>query len=335
MQRYQVVEGVQDGEQIFDLIDRETRSKARIVPGIGAQCASFTWENRGESLDILAPPENLKVLREQPVHYGNPILFPFPSRIKDGSFTFEGQTLKLPVNDTKSVSAIHGLALWKPWQAAGQGGGEDEGAWITCRLRTADFPDLEALYPFPYEISYTYRLRDGRLESEVSVLNTGEGPMPMGFGLHPWFPVPMSEKGNREACQISAPVSRVWELDGLIPTGRIGAALPERNLSVGVPLSDLELDDVYAGLNDGETEWSRSACTDLQTGVEIAVLADDAFRELVVYAPHNRRAVCLEPYTCAPNAFNLANQGIDAGMIVVPPGEMWSAKVVYAVRSIS
>ncbi len=333
MQRYDVVETVQDQERVVDLIDRRTSSQARIVPGIGAQCASYTCEHQGERLDILAPPPDLEVLRQRPVHFGNPILFPFPSRIKDGTFTFEGKQVTLPVNDTKSVSAIHGLTLWKPWQAVRQGAGDDEGAWVTCGLRTADVPELESAYPFPYDIEYTYRLRDGRLESEITVLNTGSGSLPMGFGLHPWFPMPLSQRGDRRTCRISAPTERIWELDGLIPTGRIAKPSADRDLSAGVPLGDLEFDDVYTGLNADGSEWSRSTCLDPQTGVEVEVLADSAFRELVVYAPHDRPAVCLEPYTCAPNAFNLAAEGIDSGMIVLPPGERWSARVIYGMRS--
>ena len=37
-----------------------------------------------------------------------------------------------------------------------------------------------------------------------------------------------------------------------------------------------------------------------------------------VYTPP--QAICLEPQTCAPDAFNLSGRGIDAGMRVVAPG---------------
>ena len=49
--------------------------------------------------------------------------------------------------------------------------------------------------------------------------------------------------------------------------------------------------------------------------------ANDAFRELVLYAPDTRPIVCFEPYTCVTNAFNLQNQGIDSGLIRLQSGE--------------
>lgn len=335
MQRYEVHRGTRESEGVVELLDRESEAQACIAPGIGAQCPSFRVRLGAELLDVLAPPPSMDALRADPVRYGNPILFPFPGRIREGVFTFEGRRIELPINDRAHRAAIHGLVLQKAWNVVGVGA-DEKGAWVTCRLRTIDHPDLEALYPFPFEISYTYRLREGRLESEIQVTNTGEGPLPMGLGLHPWFPLPLSVKGRREACVLRAPVRRVWELAGLVPTGVVREAAPERDLSRGVTLGELEFDDVYTGLNEGVGPggWSRSTYTDPAAGVEIAVLADERFRELVVYAPGSRGVVCLEPYTCAPNAFNMAAEGIDGGMTVLQPGAVWSGQVAYAVRAL-
>src|SRR5690606_20860169 len=101
-------------------------------------------------------------------------------------------------------------------------------------------------------------------------------------------------------------------------------------------LGDLEFDDVYAGLNEGlgAGEFSEAVYADPGSGLEIAVLSDRSFRELVVYAPSKKPVVCLEPYTCTTDAFNLSARGVDAGTIVVAPGEEWSGKVIYEPRPI-
>ncbi len=78
-----------------------------------------------------------------------------------------------------------------------------------------------------------------------------------------------------------------------------------------MPLADKQYDDVYTGLN--RHGRSEAVYADPGTGVEIAVISDEAFKELVIYAPLDRDVVCLEPYTCVTDAFNLETQGIDAG----------------------
>jgi aldose 1-epimerase len=52
---------------------------------------------------------------------------------------------------------------------------------------------------------------------------------------------------------------------------------------------------------------------------------------VVVFTPANRQAFCIEPYTCVTDAINLQQQGVDAGLLVLPPGEKWSGVVEIAV----
>ncbi len=335
MDTYSVAVSHDSGEEVYELVDRESGSRASVVPGIGAQCLRYVWSHAGEEIDVLAAPESIRALKSAPVHSGNPILFPFPNRIKGGVFEFGGKRVSLSVGDGLG-NAIHGLVIDRPWNVSGKGAGEAEGAWVTCTFDSKDFADLSAKWPFPFVIEYTYRLRRGCLESEVRATNAGTEPMPMGFGLHPWFPLPLKGAGSRGACRLKAPVSKVWELERLVPTGEIRAAAPERDLQRGIELGDLEFDDVFAGLNDGldKGSFSESVYQDPASGIEIAVKADASFRELVVYAPSHRPVVCLEPYTCTTDAFNLSNRGVDSGTIVLAPGESWSGRVIYEPRAI-
>ena len=43
----------------------------------------------------------------------------------------------------------------------------------------------------------------------------------------------------------------------------------------------------------------------------------------MIFTPPHREAVCLEPYTCITDAINLHQQGKDAGLLVLSPGETW------------
>ena len=72
----------------------------------------------------------------------------------------------------------------------------------------------------------------------------------------------------------------------------------------------------------------------LRCGKEILRLrASSAFREAVVFTPPHRQAFCVEPYTCATDAINLQQRGLDAGLLVLQPGQSWSGVVEFAVAS--
>ena len=43
---------------------------------------------------------------------------------------------------------------------------------------------------------------------------------------------------------------------------------------------------------------------------KVTVRSDAAFREHVIFAPRHSEVVCLEPYTCTTDAFNLAGNGL-------------------------
>lgn len=334
MARYSSVERLDGSERIVELRDEATGSFAVIVPGIGGTCNRYVWEHQGAPLDVIVGAPDYETLRATPILFGNPILFPFPNRIRDGRFTFQGQEVSLPINEPERNTAIHGLVCDRPWDVAALGASDQEGAWVTLRFMSSKFPDVEAVFPFSFQAEYTYRLQDGALKNEFKAVNVGDRPMPMGFGVHPWFPAPFSDKGSRAACRVKAPVSGVWRLDErLMPTGEIDRPAAARDLAQDVPLAQEAYDDVYTGLNQGGP--SEVVCTDPDTGVELAVQSDAGFRELVIYAPLDRDVVCLEPYTCVTDAFNLQARGIDAGVIVLEPGESWSGTIVYSPRPIS
>src|SRR5215207_3073306 len=44
------------------------------------------------------------------------LLIPWPNRIADGRYTFDGQTHQLPINEVARNNASHGLLSWVPWQ---------------------------------------------------------------------------------------------------------------------------------------------------------------------------------------------------------------------------
>lgn len=329
MSRYHMSEHVREGTAVIVLTDHESRVRAEVVPRIGAQIHSLRWTVGDKEYDILASAPDLATLGEQPMYFGNPLLFPFPNRVAGGRFTFGGKTYQLPITETERGHSLHGLVYDKAWKAAAAGA-DDKGAWVQCTFSTDDCPDILEAYPFPFHLDYTVRLREGRLETRFTVTNRGTEEMPMGFGMHPWFPLPLAPDGSREQCRVQAPVSKVWELDDLLPTGRMSDPPPERDIQTERILGDLFFDDVYTGVT--EEGWWEATYFDPAAQIEVAVASDGAMREFVLYTAPDRPVICLEPYSCTTNAANLQAQGIDAGLVVLSPGSQWSTEVHFILR---
>jgi aldose 1-epimerase len=147
--------------------------------------------------------------------------------------------------------------------------------------------------------------------------------MRMGFGIHPWFDVPFGSETPRDAMELRAPAESYWELDDtLCTTGRIRPVSKGIDLRAWSPIAGRFVDDVYTDLSL-EDGWFTTEIRDAANGRSIAVRSDAGFREHVVFAPLHSDVVCLEPYTCTTDAFNLAAHGHDSGMIVLEPGQAW------------
>jgi aldose 1-epimerase len=308
-------------------------ARAEVWPACGFNC--FRWRVRhGEQLLDLLYAARSFFRGGKPTASGTPILFPFPNRIRDGRFTWDGKDYQLPRNDHDHVNAIHGFVFDRPWRVVDRGA-DAESAWVTGEFRgSADAPDLAALWPTDYRLRVTCRLRATRLEIAAEVLNPDARWMPFGLGYHPYFRMPLIPNSSTADCTVQGHAREVWELQQSLPTGVRRAAKGGHDLRTPRPFPELRLDDVYTGVESAPVVGGLRVLGALRQqsyGVEMRLLAAPDFRELVLYTPPHRQAMCLEPYTCATDAVNLGNRKIDAGWRALAPGETWSAVVVCEV----
>src|SRR2546423_14110788 len=98
-----------DGVEVYTLRAPDG-SFAEIAPAFGCNCFAFS-DRYGPVLEPVAFSD----FRQKPTSYGIPILFPFPNRIRDGVFTFQGRKISL------KAGRRHGYVRDKAWQVESHG----------------------------------------------------------------------------------------------------------------------------------------------------------------------------------------------------------------------
>lgn len=274
---------------------------AEVWPELGGNCVRWSVAGAGELL--YAPP--LEELAQRTTRGGIPVLFPFPNRIRDGRFQFAGQTYQLPLNDSTGRNAIHGFSPRVAW--------EHDGATTSLRLGPLGVP-----WPGDLELQLRWHLEECSLRVDCRVVNHGDLAAPFGLGFHPYFAVAGPEDRMR------VPADGRWELVDSLPTGRVVPVEGAYDLREPRRVSDLQLDDVYTSL--GASDMAGQLMH--SDGWTIDVRMSAGFREVVVFTPTHRQAICIEPYTCPTDAANL---DVECGWKILGAGENWDGWVEYRI----
>ena len=106
------------------------------------------------------------------------VLAPWPNRLADGRYTFDGETHELPLDDRKAGAAIHGLVRWASWQAV-----EHDDANVALEHVLHPRPG----YPFALRLRVEYALDPDGLTVRTSAENVGDRACPFGVGHHPYI----------------------------------------------------------------------------------------------------------------------------------------------------
>lgn len=340
MADYSVKCGQFDSYDSYVLCDRTSGAEAQIVPELGANCIAFRAPPLGTShplVEVLTPVSDASALGPTGYKAGNPILFPFPSRMRDGRFTFEGKTSQFDV-DPANGHHIHGLVAAQPWKVE-IADGSNSGAVLQTSIDLGAIEDIRRQYNYACRIVMTFTLHHSMLTIDAEVRNIGTSALPIGLGYHPWFPAAFASGGTRDEAEVQVPGRRLWQLtDELLPTGQTKLVRGQLDLQSHRALAGNNYDHIFTDLVanvHGESEgWSEATLRNPWAGLEIAVQADANFLQWVLYAPPDQPIVCLEPYTCTGDAVNLAARKFESGLITVPAGLSWRSSIRMLVRQI-
>ena len=247
--------------------------------------------------------------------YRGIVAAPWPNRIADGRYTFDGSEYEVPVNEPERGCALHGLVFPLDWDLESQ---NESSVTLSCTAGPAPG------YPHTVRIVVEYRLSGDGLFSQVTAVNVGGTAAPYGVCPHPYLvagPSPLDE----------------WTLE--IPAAEFLAVTPDRLLPKETRTVEGHEFDFRTPRAVGATEIDH-AFTDIAFdgggqarvlvrdpgGTGVGMAWDGTCRWLQIHTADkrppaaNRLGLAVEPMTCPPDAFN---SGVD--LIRLEPGATHAA----------
>jgi aldose 1-epimerase len=296
-----VVPPAPSGKQI-ELIHGRQRA---VVVEVGAGLREYV-------VDGLAVLDGFAVDRMPDGGRGQPLL-PWPNRLEDGWYEFEGQPFQLPIDEIGRQNANHGLTRWLNWTPT-----EQTPDWVKMTLvlhpRTG--------YPFTLQLAIEYSLGDDGLRVRTTARNLGGRALPFGAGQHPYLSVG-TQTVDSARLQLPARTRLELDVDRRLPTGTsLDVAGSAYDFRAPRPIGSLVVDDCFTNIARDDRGIASVRLSDPRRQKEAVLWMDARYRYIQVFsgdtlAPDcRRRGLAVEPMTCPPNAFRT---GTD--LIVLQPDE--------------
>lgn len=294
-----------------------------IVCEQGATLRTLRWKGR----DLLA---SFDANEPVPCSNGN-LLVPFPNRIQGGTYTFEGRTYTLPIDEHERNNAIHGMGYRSFWNLAAL---TDDAVELSWRIA----PTLKG-YPFALEVHALYRLDEAGLHLTVTARNNGSRNLPWAFGMHPWISNGKDLRGNdailaqNDLCSLQIGASTHVEVDGnLIPTGTEPVNGTKYDFREVRSLKGQVLDDAFCD-PVREPDGLTLAHFVRPDGITVTLDGDRTINAWQVCtgtgfpAESHPSGVAIEPMTAYANAFRTGRD-----LVTLRPGEEYATTVAFSAR---
>jgi aldose 1-epimerase len=249
------------------------------------------------------------------------ILAPWPNRIRDGRYTFEGQAHQLSLTEPTRHNAIHGLTNWSRWSVVDKSAG----------ALTVEF-DLPAQVGYPWWLTLRTRWQVSAegLRCDQEVVNNSAANAPWGYSVHPYLQLPGVAVDD---IRLHVPATtRILADARLLPIGSVPVAGTEFDFTEPRRIGDLVLDTTFGDIEHDAAGISEVTIADPGSPARVVVWADDKFKYWQVFSGDTldgdrfRRSVAIEPMTCPPDSFRTGRD-----LVVLAPGERWTAS--WGIRS--
>ena len=247
---------------------------AELVPARGGIVTRFAVG--GDEVLYLDPATLVDPARN--VRGGVPVLFPLAGRLERDALAVQGRAHTLKQ---------HGFARNLPWEVVSHGAAD---AHLRLRWSEATF----AAFPFHFELRSHVRVTGARLCLTFQVENPDRQPLPLHFGLHPYFRVSMAHKAG---ARVETEATQAWD-------NRSKTRGPFRGVRFDGPEVDVHLLD-HPGTGTRLTRGPDARALRLTWSPE--------FRTLVLWTLPDRDFVCVEPWTAPAGALQTGE-----GLLQVP-----------------
>jgi aldose 1-epimerase len=253
--------------------------------------------------------------------HGAPLV-PWPNRIRDGRYTFDGVEYQVALSEPEKSNAIHGFLRWRSWRAV-----EHSADRVVLATRLHPHPG----YPFMLDVQVDYSLGEQGLTVATTTTNVGDTACPYAHGQHPYL---SPGTGTIDACTLRFPAGFRIETDEerQLPTADVPVAGTPYDFAEPRALGDLAIDHAFGDLprDDDGRAWMELTGADGRTA---RAWVDHTYPYLQVFtadtlAPERRRGgLGCEPMTSPPDAF-----GTGRDVLRLEPGEAvrntWGASLL-------
>jgi aldose 1-epimerase len=241
------------------------------------------------------------------------LLAPWPNRVRDGRYRFDGEDRQLDLTEPARGNAIHGLVRWDAFHVV-----EQHAHRIVLGHRLHPRPG----YPHILDLTAAYTVSEAGLEVEVTARNAGVSSAPYGYAAHPYLtPGVPPTPGVIDTWTLHLPTERVVEVDErLNPVGLADVDGRSGDFRTPRQLADVSLDTAFGGLQRELDGIGRVRLSEPGGGA-VTLWMDRGLDWIQVFTADplagdwHRGGVAVEPMTCPPDAFN---SGTD--LIRVEPG---------------
>jgi aldose 1-epimerase len=257
-------------------------------------------------------------------------LIPWPNRIPDGTFIFDGTSYRVPINDVPHNMSIHGLLYKRNMTVVSQSISPTQ-ASVELSFDFGSAATRDSGYPFPVIINIVYALtaQGEFIATTTATLNGPPGSSaPFGDGWHPYF---VLAAGSTNALFARVPATTEVQLDKAqlplpgVPTQpftRIpadGSLLRLYDLDVCLVVDAARIVTRRIGASD--VRVAETVLSHPDTRLEVVVFQEAASYPYVqLFTQWNE--VAIEPVTAPANAFNTG-----VGLIKLQPGVPWSGRM--------